>query len=157
MLSQHQRSVCLSVVSTDLPVASGVETVGTLYQKDHERFDLVLTEPIVQDYVPAGFPTPVPAPRLVWLELSPYRVAMTVQGNGQFSYRHLWEQGIYGPSRYWLSDAIVQVPQSLPLRNFTRSLVLQGRPLPTLLRVEYELWSGALPLGRYVLNLDIHH
>jgi len=43
------------------------------------------------------------------------------------------------------------------LRNFTRSLTLTGKPIPEHLRLEYELWSDKLQLGRYVLDLEIHH
>ena len=154
MLTQHRCAVSLSFVSTDLPIWSGTETAATLYQKDRERFDLVLTEPVVVD---RGSPveqrsTPT-TPRLLWLELSPYRVIMTMQ-EAQFSYRHFWEQGVYGPSRYWLHSH-PQPSDSFCLRNFTRRLTLQGRPLPIALRVEYELWSEKLPLGRYVLNLEM--
>ncbi|MEB3337385.1 MAG: hypothetical protein VKJ46_07990 [Leptolyngbyaceae bacterium] len=171
MLTHHRKPVCLSLVSTDLPVWSVVEAAGTLYQKDKERFHLLLTEPTVQDHLPqreALDPTevtttevitngtPSSAPRLLWLEISPYRVIMTMQGSTQFSYRHFWEQGVYGLSRYWLqSESLVNNGQ-LRLRNFTRRLTLQSGSLPEYLRVEYELWSDKVQLGCYVLNLEIH-
>jgi hypothetical protein len=163
MQTQHRSSVCLLYTSTDLPIWSGLETVGTLYQKDQDQFHLVLTEPVVHDR-----PCPeadkevltrsaIVTPRLLWLELSPYRITMTMQGNGQFSYRHFWERGVYGTSRYWLhSDAADQSGQ-LCLRNFTRNLQVDGHPLPQFVRVEYELWSGNVQMGHYVVNLDIHH
>jgi hypothetical protein len=167
MLTQHRYPVCLSLMSYDLPLWSVVEGEATLYQKDAERFHLLMTEPLVQ-----GFDvleenasgdraseaelenTLAPTPRLLWLELSPYRVIITMQGNGKFSYRHFWEQGVYGISRYWLqNDTALQ--QSIRLRNFVRSLTLSGQPIPKHFRVEYELWTNQLQIGRYVLNLEI--
>lgn len=164
MQTQYRSPVSLLFTSTDLPIWSDLETVATLYQKDRERFDLVLTEPPVYDReivldrkeMTALLP-PITTPRLLWLELSPYRVTMTMQGNGQFSFRHLWERGVYGLSRYWLHSESASESGQLCLRNFTRSLSLQGNPLPTFLRVEYELWADKVQLGQYVLNLDIRH
>ncbi|HEY9637712.1 MAG TPA: hypothetical protein V6D14_30245 [Coleofasciculaceae cyanobacterium] len=163
MLTHHRRPVCLSVVSTNLPVWSTVETAATLYQKDQERFHLLLSEPAPPEWEPE-LTTPADTNqiksdtlRLLWLEISPYRVIMTIQANGKLSYRHLWEQGIYGISRYWLQSDSLKGYESLRLRNYTRSLQLEGRPLPQHLRLEYELWSEKVQLGRYVLNLEIHH
>jgi hypothetical protein len=149
----------------DLPLWSVVETAATLYQKDEQRFHLLLTEPLVQDEhddLPEkpSIPSPsfpFPTPRLLWLEISPYRVIMTMQGNGKFSYRHFWEQGVYGLSRYWLQEESFTGSAQLRLRNFTRSLILTGNSLPQNLRIEYELWSDQVRLGHYVLNLDVHH
>jgi len=155
MLTHHRKPVCLSLISTDLAFESMVETVATLYQKDRERFDLLLKEPPLQELEPAGVPA-VAASRLLWLEISPYRVVMTMQANGQVNYRHFWEPGIYGLSRYWLRSASLKGNQQIRLRNFTRSLTLVGRPLPEHLRVEYELWSEKVQLGNYILNLEIH-
>ncbi len=98
-----------------------------------------------------------PTPRLLWLELSPYRVIMTMQGNGRFSYRHYWEQGVYGISRYWLQAASSVRKDQFQLRNYTRSLALEGQGLPHHLRVEYELWSNKVQVGHYVMNVDIQH
>lgn len=156
MLTRHRKSVCLSLISTDLPVWSVVDTAATLYQKDLERFHLLLTEPPLQDKKNTQIPA-VASPRLLWLEISPYRVTMIVQGNAQVSYRHFWEQGIYGPSLYWLQGDLSQGSEQMRLRNFTRRLTLVGRTLPQYLRVEYELWSEKVQLGRYILNLEIHH
>lgn len=162
MLTHHRKPVCLSVVSTDLPFWSVVETAATLYQKDRERFHLLLSEPVISDREPAN-PSPevatLPAKtsRLLWLEISPYRVIMTMQGNGQFSYRHLWERGMYGISRYWLQSDSLGANSQMRLRNFTRNLTLIGKPLPEHVRLEYELWAEKVQLGRYILNLDIHH
>lgn len=163
MLTHRRKPVSLSLVSTDLPIWSVVETAATLYQKDQQRFHLLLTEPSVRDLevsttAPgvAMFPT-ASTPRLVWLEISPYRVIMTMQGNGQFSYRHLWERCMYGISRYWLQNDELGSNGQLRMRNYTRSLSLTGHPMLEHLRLEYELWSEKVQLGRYVLNLEIHH
>src|SRR5690348_6772830 len=115
MLTYHRKPVCLSLISTDLPFWSVVETSGTLYQKDSDRFHLLLTAPPLITCELANSPSSEDAlppknssayapssPRVLWLEISPYRVIMTMQGNGQVSYRHFWEQGVYGVSRYWL-------------------------------------------------------
>ncbi|HLO89090.1 MAG TPA: hypothetical protein VK203_29350 [Nostocaceae cyanobacterium] len=171
MLTHHRKPVCLSLISTDLPVWSVVETAGTLYQKDTDRFHLLLTAPPLitcevlnslnsQEPPPTKSPIYTPSsPRILWLELSPYRVIMTMQGNSQVSYRHFWEQGVYGVSRYWLPTESLSLKTQEPirLRNFTNSLHLTGKPLPEHLRLEYELWSEKVQLGRYVLILDIHH
>lgn len=172
MLTYHRKPVCLSLMSFDLPLWSVVETAATLYQRDQERFHLLLTEPHIEDHqssllstpsslvAPSAYflpPAELPTPRLLWLEISPYRVIMTMQGNGKSSYRHFWEQGVYGLSRYWLQDERVSSHDQLRLRNFTRSLELSANPLPEHLRVEYELWANQLCMGRYVLNLEIHH
>ena len=159
MLTQHRKPVSLSLMSYDLPLWSIVETSATLYQKDQERFHLLMTEPLVQDFQPDGeaeaLLTIPPTPRLIWLEMSPYRVIMTMQGNGQFSYRHFWEQGIYGISRYWLQSSESSGNQQIRLRNFTRSLTLESGVLPQHLRIEYELWTSQIQVGQYVLNLEI--
>lgn len=160
MLTHHRKPVCLSLVSTDLPIWSVVETSATLYQKDRDRFHLLLSEPAIEqqevnntDIAIAGSSNRTG--RLLWLEISPYRVIMTMQGNSRLSYRHLWEKGIYGLSRYWLQNDLAQ--GQLRLRNFTQSLTLEGHPLPEHLRLEYDLWSEKIHLGRYILNLEIHH
>ena len=155
MLAYHRKSVCLSIISTDLPIWSVVETAATLYQKDGERFHLLFTEPLTHQHQPQQ-PSTRQNPRLLWLEISPYRVTMTLQANGQLNYRHFWEQGVYGVSRYWLHSEPLQ-DQQIHLHNFTRHLSLTGRLLPQQLRVEYELWSEKVQLGRYILNLEIHH
>jgi hypothetical protein len=165
MLTQHRTPICLSLVSFDLPIWSIVETDATLYQKDQERFHLLLTEPLVEDFQGLGTqtepkaiaesPFPVQTPRLLWIEISPYRVIMTMQGNGQFSYRHFWEQGVYGISRYWLQTNSPGENNQIRLRNFTRSFFLKRNPLPNHLRIEYELWTDKLQVGHYVMNLEI--
>ena len=163
MLTHHRRPVCLSLVSTDLPIGFNVETAATLYQKDQERFHLLLSEPVPPEWEPErtnGSDAERPQSetvRLLWLEISPYRVIMTMQGNGTIGYRHLWERGIYGINRYWLQSDSSKGYETLRLRNYTRNLTLKGRPLPQHLRLEYELWSDNLSLGHYILDLEIHH
>lgn len=170
MLTHHRKPIRLSIVSTDLPIGGGIETVGTLYQKDTERFHLLLTEPRVDELAPVfaqaigvtdpdeqTAPQTPTTPRLVWLEISPYRVIMTMQGNGKFSYRHLWERGVYGLSRFWLQSETLIGNGSLRLRNFTRDLTVEGRPLPQFLHLDYELWAENIQLGRYILELEIQH
>lgn len=146
-------------MSLDMPLWTVVETAATLYEKDAERFHLLLTEPLVLDWQgrePQAQPDS-PLPRLLWLEISPYRVTMTMQGNGQFSYRHYWEQGVYGVSRYWLRGNDLTMGNQMRLRNYTRELRLTRNPLPQHLRVEYELWAEQVRMGTYVLNVEIHH
>ncbi len=165
MLTHQRRPVCLSLVSTDLPIGSTIETAATLYQKDKERFHLLLTEPALPDWEPkleqeateVAQQATKTSPRLLWLEISPYRVIMTMQGNSKMSYRHLWEKGIYGISRYWLHSESLKGNGPLRLRNFTRDLIFESRPLPVFLQVEYELWAEKVQMGRYVLSLQIHH
>jgi hypothetical protein len=171
VLTQHHKSICLSLSSSDLPIGSTIETSATLYQKDVDRFHILLTEPLVKETQPfaqqiATWETAIGAspatPRLLWLEVSPYRATMTMQGNGKFSYRHFWEQGVYGVSRYWLQTETVHAgtmtsSEQIRLRNYTRSLVLRKSVLPEHLRIEYELWSDKMQLGQYVMNLEIWH
>ena len=157
MLTHHRKPVSLSLISTDLPIWSLVETAATLYQKDRQQFHILLHEPAIFDREEIGSLTTPRKPRLLWLEVSPYRAVMTMQGNGQYHYRHLWEPRMYGISRYWLQSDSQGLNQQLRLRNFTRNFVLVGEPVPHGFRLEYELWSDKVQLGRYVLELEIHH
>lgn len=162
MLTYQRKPVSLSLISTDLPISSMVETAATVYHKDREQFHILLHEPAITDRESSGIdewpmlPTD-PKPRLLWLEVSPSRVVMTMQGNGKYCYRHVWERGVYGICRYWLQNDSLTLHHQLRLRNFTRDLIVQGRPVPDYLRLEYELWSEQLRLGHYVLELEIHH
>ncbi len=164
MLTQLRCPVRLTFSSTDFLLTAETETVGTLYQKDQECFHLVMTEPRVIE-VTDGITVPdlaialpdVPTPRLLWLDFSPYRVTMTMQGNGQFSYRHLFEPGVFGLSRYWLQDGGFEHDHQFRLRNFTRSLCVKGNPLPIFMLLNYELWAGNLLLGEYNLTLEMQH
>jgi hypothetical protein len=159
MLTHHRRPVCLSLLSTDLPILSSIETNGTLYQKDSQWFHLLLNQSEIPVSVldSESFPPIDNQNQLLWLEISPYRVIMTMQGQGKFAYRHFWEQGIYGVSRYWLNENNFQKTRSFRIRNFTRSLTLQGGTWPEYLRVEYELWTHQIRLGHYVLHLEIYN
>lgn len=163
MLKHQRKPISLSLISTDLPVWSGVDTFATFYQRDRDRFHLLLSEPPIIDPIALADNrevTTLPAvapPRLLWLEIAPSRVIMTMQGNGKFSYRHLWERGVYGVSRYWLQGDSLRTSSQLRLRNYTRSLALTGTfAAPQHLRVEYELWATKVQLGRYVLDVEIH-
>lgn len=165
MLAHYHRPICLSFISTDLPILATVEAGATLYERDKEKFHILLTQPEIPQLVSQTEISDTdeesqpssPNNRLLWLEISPYRAIMTMQGNGSLGYRHFWEQGVYGVSRYWLNNYSSQGNNSLRLRNFTRSLQLKGRPLPESLRVEYELWSNKVHLGNYIIHLEIHH
>ncbi|MGK7889248.1 MAG: hypothetical protein AB4042_07930 [Leptolyngbyaceae cyanobacterium] len=167
-----------------MPIWSSLETSATFYQKTPEQFHVLLTEPTFHSYPNHSSAWAIPTsswesaltsspsasepstsdpsapsgdtPRLLWLEISPYRVTMTMQGNGRFSYRHSWEQGTYGSNRYWLQGDHLEQSGQIKLRNFTRSLALTGGENPERLRLEYELWSQTLCLGHYVMSLDIH-
>jgi hypothetical protein len=160
MLTQH-RSVSLTFISTNLPILSQIETVGTLYERDCNKFHLVLSE---TDLIHT--PTESVNPNLtsletitkglLWLEISPYRVVMTKQGGECLNYRYFWEQGVYGVNRYWLNDSSPEDNYSFRLRNFTRSLTVKGKSTPDNLRIEYELWSDKLNLGHYVLHLEMN-
>jgi hypothetical protein len=168
MLTQLRRPIHLSFSSADGLLVSELETVGTLYPRENDRYHLLLTEPLVMGWdarsqvletsvVSTLTTTSVPTPRLLWIEFSPYRVTMTMQGNGQFNYRHLFEPGVAGLSRYFLQDDLFYPNREFRLRNFTRNLHVKGNPLPAYLLLEYELWCDRLQLGQYVLSLEIHH
>lgn len=152
MLTRYRQLVSLSLISTDLPLGYVVQTAATLEQKDREKFHLLITEP-----APLFSSHPPNSPSLLWLEISPYRVTMTRQAENQVCYRHFWERGIYGISRYWLGNGFFQGSENLlQLRNFTRQLTLVSNPLPQQLQIEYELWAK-VQLGRYVLKLEMYY
>lgn len=165
MLTQYHVPVSLCFLATDLPILINVESAATLYQKQPNKYHLVLK---------ADF-SPQATNQLIWLELSSSRVIMTVQGDNQLNYRHFWEKGVYGTSRYWLNQDSLETKSGFCLPNYTRSLDMEQSGLPRSLRVEYELWSHLpqiLPpgvennylqkskkicLGHYVLHLEIEH
>ena len=156
MQVNRYQTVSLSLISTDLPIWNVIEATASLYQKDRKRFHLLLdqqklpysTSPLVnhQSKSDRG---------LFWLEISPDRVVMTMQSRGKLSYRHFWERGVYGVSRYCLNTDPDQPSQSLRFRNFTRYLKVNSDPFPKNLRLEYEIWSAKVQLGSYILHLDI--
>ncbi|MBE9045755.1 hypothetical protein IQ255_15295 [Pleurocapsales cyanobacterium LEGE 10410] len=152
MLVNRYQTVYLSLVSTDLPVWDVIEAKASLYQKDRERFHLLLER--------QNLPCSVSnnnnfEQELFWLEISPHRVMMSVQNNKRLNYRHFWQRGIYGVSRYCLNSHPDRPSQSLRLRNFTRYLKVENDPLPKNVRIEYEMWSRQVHLGSYVFNLDL--
>ncbi len=156
MLVNRYKNVYLSFISTDLPVWNIIEATASLYQKDRERFHLLLNQqnlPYTPDLRSKALEEHQQG--LFWLEISPYRVMMTMQSNGQVSYRHFWEQGVYGVSRYCWNSQSSESSTSIRLRNFTRYLYLEGSPLPKKLQIQYELWSDKVQMGSYVLHLDI--
>jgi hypothetical protein len=157
MLTHHRCPVSLCLVSTDLPILSTLETAATLYQKDRHQFQILLNQPPV---ALADIDTLHPEKnhnQLLWLEISPSRVIMTMQGKGRYAYRHFWERGVFGVSRFWLNAENLDEGYAFRLRNYTRDLRLEGKMIPDYLRVEYELWSESLRLGHYILHLEIHH
>ena len=156
MLAHHRRPVSLCLLSTDLPILSTLETAATLYQKDRHRFHLLLNQPLVALPEIETLKPKNKQNKLIWLEISANRVIMTMQGQGRFSYRHFWEQGVFGVSRYWLNAESSQPGDAFRVRNYTRSLKLEGNNFPEYLRLEYELWSDKLILGHYVLHLQVH-
>jgi hypothetical protein len=161
MLAYHRKPVYLSFISIDLPIWSTIETTAFLYQKDKEKFHLLLSQ---QNKSRSNSELPsyqnlakTPKKELIWLEITPNRVVMTMQGQGKLSYRHFWQEKVDGVSRYLLEGDSPEQATSFRLRNYTRSLHLERNPLPTKLRIEYELWTAKVQLGSYVMHLDIKH
>lgn len=156
MLVNRYQNVYLSFISTDLPIWNVIEATASLYQKDRERFHLLLNQQNLPASASPGINCGDESNRgLFWLEISPYRVAMTMQSNSKLSYRHFWERGVYGVSRYCLNADFEQPAQSLRLRNFTRYLRVENEPFLRSVRIEYEMWSAKVRLGSYILHLDI--
>ncbi|HEY9769221.1 MAG TPA: hypothetical protein V6C71_12140 [Coleofasciculaceae cyanobacterium] len=155
MLVNRYQTVYLSFISTDLPVWNVIEAKASLYQKDRERFHLLLNQQNLPHSIVPTVDRGKSEQGLFWLEISPYRVMMTMQSNGKLSYRHFWEKGIYGVSRYCLNTAPDQPSQSIRFRNFTRYLKVDNDPFPKNVRIEYEIWSAEVHLGSYILHLEI--
>ena len=155
MLINRHQTVHLSLISTDVPLWHTIQTEGSMFQKEQEVFHLVLN----QQNLPHSLSSPAEQSQLCqgvfWLEISPYRVIMTMQSNANLSYRHFWEQGVYGISRYCLSTGLDQPSQAITFRNFTRYLKVDSNPFPHNVRLEYEMWSGKTNLGSYILHLAI--
>ena len=149
MLANRRNNVYLSFISTDLPLWNIIEGNASLYQKDFDKFHLLLE----QNNLPQSQPTSS-TKGLLWLEVSPSRVVLTMQSNGKFSYRHFWERGVYGISRYWFNANLPENCSSFRLRNFTRFLQFDCDPFLKSVQINYELWSSQLKLGSYVLHLD---
>ena len=162
MLSYQRKPVSLSFTSTDLPICSMLKTSATLYHKEQYQFHILLHEPAISDRETSStdilpISSTSPKPRLLWLEVSLSQIIITMQGNGKYCYRHIWEKGVFGICRYWLQNDSLKLHYQLQIRNFTRNLLVQGRPIPEYLRLEYELWSQQLQMGHYILELEIHH
>jgi len=157
MLTHQCKTVCLSFMAMDLPLSTVIETSATLYEKDSGRYHLLMVEPALPGSTPEAVPDTASeaSARFLWLEFSPYRAILTMQTHGQFSYRHYWERGVFGPSRFWLQGDDPAYCDQLQLRNYTRALVMDGHPVPRYLRVEYELWTQSVNLGHYMLHLEI--
>lgn len=160
MLAHNYNKVYLSLLSTDLPLWHIIESEASLYQKERDKFHLLLTQKTVsastrESSQNEAITSNHSQKELLWLEISPNRVIMTMQNQGNLSYRHVWEKGAYGTSRYWLNNCTSAKSDSFRLRNFTRYLKLEDRPMPTSLQIEYELWSAKQQLGFYILHLDI--
>lgn len=159
MLTEH-RNISLCYLSTNLEILVHLDTIATLYQRGDDTFHVVLNNVELckisktQDRLNESNLSK----NLIWLEISPFRVIMTQQNNNGLNYRHYWEKGVYGKSRYWLNDDPQDNSQghNLSLRNFTRNLTFKGRSNPRSLRIEYELWSNHLNLGHYILHLEIN-
>ncbi|MDJ0534219.1 MAG: hypothetical protein QNJ70_17345 [Xenococcaceae cyanobacterium MO_207.B15] len=159
MQSNHSKTVYLSFISTDLPLWNIIEAKASLYQKEQDKFHLLLNQQNLPDSLDSRDREEDSNSQkgLLWLEISPYRVMMTMQSNSRLSYRHFWERGVYGISRYWLNSNTSEQISSFRLRNYTRFLKLDCNPFPKSLQVEYELWSAKLKLGSYMLHLDINN
>ena len=162
MTAKIPKTVYLSFISTDLPVWNKITTQASLYQKDRDKFHLLLDRQNLPysseaSEIIEGEENIINKKSLIWLEFSPYRIIMTMQSNGRFSYRHFWERGVYGISRYWLNGSDSETSQSFRLQNYTRYLKCDFNPIPKSLQVEYELWSSNLKLGSYLLHLDINN
>ena len=154
MLVNRYQTVYLSFISTDLPVWSVIEAKASLYQRDRERFHLLLNQQNIPQSV-APNDQGSSSQGLFWLEITPYRVMMTMQSNSRLSYRHFWERGIYGVSRYCLNGSSDRPGKSLRFRNFTRYLQVEQDIFPKNVRIEYEIWSQQVQLGSYILQLNI--
>jgi hypothetical protein len=160
MLAKRHQTVHLSFISTDLPFWNTIEAKALLFQNDRERFHLLLNQQNLPQSIVAEAEPDKLQQGIFWLDISPYQVSMTMQSNGRLSYRHFWQRGIYGVSRYCLNSELNSESnfssQSLVLRNFTHSLEVNSDPLPRIVRIEYEIWSAQLNLGSYILHLEIN-
>ena len=162
MLTQH-RPISISYLSTNLNLLAHLKTVATLYQRNPDCFHLVLKDVDFHDVSQSmgdndqEIPTKSKVKNLIWLEISRHRVVMTQQHQTKLNYRHFWEKGVYGVSRYWLNSQDEQLKnQKIYLRNFTRNLTMIGGDIPESLRIDYELWTNKLNLGHYILHIEIN-
>ena len=149
----HYRPACLSLICYDFPLWSITDTTATIYQYKN-YFSLILSEPEILDYEEKNVNILRPNRRL-WLDIYTNRVVMTMKGNNQFQYRHLWELRKYATCRYWLENEKNQGLLPIRLRNYTRSLRLTKNNLPLTLHLEYDLWNETIHLGHYLLKLEV--
>jgi len=162
MLTQH-RPVSISYLYTNLNLLAQLTTIATIYQRQEDTCHLVLknvdfhgVEKHTGDNQ-QSIPSKTNHKNLIWLEISPYRVIMTQQHQSQLNYRHFWEKGVYGVSRYWLNTKEEKLHnQKIYLRNYTRNLTTIGGNIPESLRIDNELWTNNLNLGHYILHIEIN-
>lgn len=155
MLVNRYQSVSLSFISTDLPIWNTVVAQASMFQKGEERFHLLLEQHSLPHSRASKLPESESRQGVFWLDISPYRVMMTMQSDGELSYRHFWERGVYGTSRYCLNTAVNLPNQVIHCQNFTRCLQVDGEDRPRNVRIEYELWTAKLRLGTYLMHLEI--
>lgn len=159
MLVNRYQTVYLSFIATDLPIWNVIEATAHLYQQEPGKFYLLLHQSnsnINQTQAEVRFSRhQKPKQELFWLEIAPNQIMLTMQSNSHLSYRHFWEQGASGISRYYLNQKCDRPSQSLRFRNFTRYLKVECDPFPRNIRLEYELWSKKIQLGSYIVHVDI--
>ena len=155
MLVNRYQTVSLSFISTDLPVWNTIVAKASMFQKDKERFHLLLEQQDLPHSIVPSLNESKSQQGMLWLDISPYRVMMTMQSNSKLSYRHFWEQGVYGTSRYCLNTDVDLPGKSIQFRNFTRHLRIENSLYPKNIRIEYELWAGDGRLGSYLMHLEI--
>ena len=152
----RSQAVSLSFVSTDLPIWNTIATQAQMFQKDEERFHLLLErQTLPHSPILSSDGATAESQGVFWLDISPYRIMMTMQSDGKLSYRHFWERGVYGRSRYCFNTDLSQPGQSIQFQNFTRYLQVENSPFPRSVRIEYELWSAKVRLGSYLMHLEI--
>ena len=154
MLINRHQIVYLSFISTDLPVWNTIEAAASLYQKSAEKFHLLLNQQNLPQSIFSDDQEKFDR-GLFWLEITPYRVMLTMQSNNKLSYRHFWEKGIYGVSRYCFNGNLDEPSKSIRFSNFTRHLKVEQDVYPKNVRIEYEMWSEKVQLGSYILHLDL--
>ncbi|MEO1131767.1 MAG: hypothetical protein AAFX40_03570 [Cyanobacteria bacterium J06639_1] len=152
MLVRLKAPVTLSW-SNDSTVLHSLEAAaGTLYRRRPGHFNLVLAEPAVN--------THATTPRLLWLNIAPQGLTITMQGDGACSYRHALKLHQASTSTYWL-----QGMGKLQFCNYTSDLVVQYRampqssdrllPVPINVRAQYKLRTGKDQFSHYCIDLAI--
>ncbi|MEN9205177.1 MAG: hypothetical protein Q6J68_03890 [Thermostichales cyanobacterium SZTDM-1c_bins_54] len=143
MLSRRSAPVALCWSALDLAWDASAAGVATIYDRGAQQFHVLLHEESVNQG----------GSRLLWLEVLPDRLTLTMQGDGQSHFRHLLRPGATGSSHFWVGE------QRLDVANFTRSLLIDypspARRLPCRVEVVYELWLAHQRLGVYQLDARI--